>query len=237
MLTTTQFQTLDDLYAFYNAKLFGSSLPECIVNLSRRARTYGFFVPNLWASHDPEASEPEEHVHEISLNPDHMMRPSIQWHSTFVHEMVHLWQHECGKPSRLAYHNKEWACKMMDVGLLPTDNGQPDGKMTGQNVGHLIISGGLFETVFNSLDPDDLESLRLKYLPVASLSASGKNKPDGDDGEGGDDSGDGSDTSKTKSKSGTRIKYTCDCGNNIWARSDLNILCLDCDSRYVETSD
>ena len=97
MLTTAQCQTLDDLYAFYNVKLFGASLPACIVNLSRRSRTHGFFVPNLWASHFPEASNPEEHVHEISLNPDHVMRPSIQWHSTLVHEMVHLWQHEHGK--------------------------------------------------------------------------------------------------------------------------------------------
>ena len=152
-------------------------MSECIVNLSRRSRTHGFFVPNLWVSHFPEASEPEEHVYEISLNPDHMMRPSIQWHFTLVHEMVHLWQHENGKPSHLAYHNRQWAVKMLETGLLPTGNGEPDCKMTGQSVSHLIVSGGLFEQVYNSLDPEELESLRLKYLPVASLSASEKTTP------------------------------------------------------------
>jgi len=26
--------------------------------------------------------------------------------------MAHLWQHHHGKPSRAAYHNREWASKM-----------------------------------------------------------------------------------------------------------------------------
>ena len=108
MLTTQQFQTLDDLYAFYNATLFGASLPECIVNLSRNSKNYGFFVANLWAPIEKD----EKHVHEISLNPDYLLRPSIEWHSTLVHEMAHLWQQEHGHPSRSAYHNKEWARKM-----------------------------------------------------------------------------------------------------------------------------
>jgi len=161
------------------------------------------------------------------------MRPSIQWHSTLVHEMVHLWQHEYGKPSRLAYHNRKWAVKMLETGLLPTGNGAPDGKMTGQSVGHLIVSGGLFEQVYNSLDPEELESLRLKYLPVASLSASEKNSPDDPDGDDGENTGDGSRPSTPKSKSGIRLKYTCPCGNSLRARSGLNILCLDCNSQYV----
>ena len=34
-----------------------------------------------------------------------------------VHEMVHLWHHHEGKPSRSGYHNTDWADKMATVGV------------------------------------------------------------------------------------------------------------------------
>jgi hypothetical protein len=46
---------------------------------------------------------------------------------------------------RRNYHNKEWAVKMREVGLIPTDTGQPGGKDTGQKVTHVIEPGGRFE--------------------------------------------------------------------------------------------
>lgn len=32
----------------------------------------------------------------------------------------------------------------------------------------------------------------------------------------------------------SKNKYSCDCGNNIWGRLDLNIQCLDCNSKFIE---
>ena len=43
MITTIQFKTLDDLFQFYNNRLFEGKLPECIVNMSRKGGSYGFF--------------------------------------------------------------------------------------------------------------------------------------------------------------------------------------------------
>ena len=228
MLTTQQFKTLDDLYAFYNMTLFDAYLPECIVNLSRNSKNYGFFVPNLWA---PVESE-EKQVHEISLNPDYLLRPSIEWHSTLVHEMVHLWQHEFGNPSRSAYHNKQWANKMDTIGLVPSDTGKEGGKRTGQKVSHYINPEGAFAKIFKSLDAKKIEQLRLRYLPTASLSNQ-KNVDDTDDPDGAD--GNGSDEGdEKKSKSGKKIKYTCDCGNNVWGKSGLKIRCNECERVFLE---
>lgn len=42
MITTIQFKTLDDLFQFYNNRLFEGKLPECIVNMSRKGGSYGF---------------------------------------------------------------------------------------------------------------------------------------------------------------------------------------------------
>ena len=69
------------------------------------------------------------------------------------------------------YHNREWANKMEQIGMMPTDTGESGEKRTGQKIRHYIIPGGLFELAFIRLDPDELEELRLKYLPVASLTA------------------------------------------------------------------
>jgi predicted SprT family Zn-dependent metalloprotease len=237
MLTTSQFQKLDDLYRYYNVKLFGATLPECIVNLSRKPNSFGFFAANLWGlTEEDEDYNQKETVHEISLNPDYLMRPSIEWHATFVHEMVHLWQHEKGTPTRPSYHNKEWADKMEHIGLMPTSTGMPGGKRTGQKMGHNIIDMGLFYKAFQMLDPDELE--RLKYLPMASLTANRKRKKGTDEeGETGDEwygECEREQETEKKKKSGTRTKYTCLCGNNIWGKSGLYIHCLDCDENYTE---
>lgn len=229
MLTTIQFKTLDDLYMFYNVNLFEARLPECIVNLCRRANSYGFFVPNLWASVDEISRKNDKNVHEISLNPDHLIRTSIEWHSTLVHEMTHLWQKEKGKPSRTGYHNKEWADKMERIGLMPSDTGYPGGKRIGQGMSHFVISGGKFERLFHAIDPNELENLRLKYLPVASL---GGDEPDAGDEP--DEGEAGTTAKKTTTKSGIRIKYSCDCGNNVWGRSGLQIKCIECEGVFKE---
>jgi hypothetical protein len=242
MLTTQQFSTLDDLYAFYNVELFGAALPECIVNLSRRPNSRGFFVPNLWIAVYANKSEEEEYLHEISLNPDYLLRPYMDWHSTFVHEMVHLWQHEFGKPARAYFHNREWVNKMEEIGLIPSDTGKPGGKKIGQSIAHYIAPEGLFAQVFNSLDDDALHSLRLRYLPVVSLESLKKNKyiiTSLGDGADDDEAGvgltnPGEDENKApKSKSGIRLKYTCPCGNNVWGKSGLLIHCLECDENYA----
>jgi hypothetical protein len=58
--------------------------------------------------------------------------------------MAHLWQHHFGKPSRNGYRNREWAAKMREVGLIPSDTGEPGGKETGQKVHHSIDTSGAF---------------------------------------------------------------------------------------------
>jgi hypothetical protein len=58
--------------------------------------------------------------------------------------MTHLWQHHFGTPSRTGYHNRQWAAKMREIGLIPTATGQPGGKETGQSMTHFIEAGGAF---------------------------------------------------------------------------------------------
>lgn len=226
MITTAQFKTLDDLYKFYNEAIFEGRLAECIVNMSRHGGTYGFFAANRWKGDNMD----RKIIHEISINPDYMNRPDQDWHSTLVHEMCHLWQEDHGKPSRNAYHNKEWAVKMIEIGLMPSDTGEEGGKQTGQRVSHYVIEGGIFDRVFKTLKSEDLEGLRLKYLPMLAaepLTKSGGSstgEDDEEDPEGGE----------KKKRQGLKVKYTCPCGKNVWGRPDLLIHCRECDGDFEE---
>ena len=53
-----------------------------------------------------------------------------------------------GKPSRGGYHNKEWAEKMKEVGLIPSNTGLPGGKQTGQRMTHFFTKNGAFQKAF-----------------------------------------------------------------------------------------
>ena len=56
-----------------------------------------------------------------------------------------------GKPGRSCYHNREWALKMIDIGLHPSSTGMPGGKITGQHISDYPIEGGPFIKACHSL--------------------------------------------------------------------------------------
>jgi predicted SprT family Zn-dependent metalloprotease len=234
MITTVQFKTLDDLFDYYNKELFDNTLKDCIVNMSRKGGAYGFIAFNRWKTAD---GEKRAFVHEISLNPDYLDRPFIEWHATLVHEMCHQWQYDYGEPSRNGYHNKEWGKKMKQVGLIPSNTGAPGGKQTGQNMTHYIDTDGQFIKAFNKLSTATLEGLRLKYLPAYTLPSVTRRKQEegygtegGDPPEGGGEGGSpGAITPKI-----SKQKYSCPCGNNVWGKPGLNIVCGDCGENFEE---
>jgi len=90
--------------------------------------------------------------------------------STLVHEMVHQWQQDHGSPPRRCYHNTEWAERMVEIGLIPSDTGQPGGRPTGQTMTHYIDPDGRFL--------DALKRMPTEYvLPWVSDGPNDKGKP------------------------------------------------------------
>jgi hypothetical protein len=260
-MTSTQFHTLEDLYQYYNQKLFEGKLSECLVNLSRHGGAHGFFVAKEWVSTPrvpidgdselPKPLTPQEKpttpvklkvIHEISLTPDSLNRPDKFWHATLVHEMVHLWQHDFGKHSRSCYHNKQWANKMELLGLMPSDTGLPNGNKTGQHMTHYIMAGGLFEKAFQSIAQADLERLTLPYRLNRSKYM---NTTDEDMIKfmlsfGSEPTAvksfryPSSDPDQPKSRSGVRVRYVCECDNRLWGKPDLVIKCMSCGELFEE---
>jgi predicted SprT family Zn-dependent metalloprotease len=212
MVTKKQFQTLTHLFDYYNVKLFEGTLPDTMINMSRKKNSLGFFAPQRWvATREGIKPDLENPVNEISLNPDWLLGDPIEWHSTLVHEMCHLWQYAYGKYSG-AYHNAQWAAKMTEIGLIPSHTGYPGGKQTGQKMNHYIDESGVFVKVYNEIKDADYSAITLPYMTNQFTEVKKK--------DGG------------KSKSGVKVKYSCSCGNNVWGKADLKLTCDECKEAF-----
>lgn len=259
-MTSIQFNTLEDLYQYYNQKLFGGKLAECLVNLSRHGGAYGFFAPKEWIETDNDSKIRDSTtkigrkkgrvIHEISINPDSLYRTEKSWHSTLVHEMVHLWQEDWGKTSRQCYHNQQWADKMESLGLMPSSTGQFGGYKTGQFMSHYIIPEGKFEKVFEEITPENHKGLTLPY----SLNRQFMNFVDMDEDIANSlawlkalspepvikgkkvDIYTFLGLSRKSAQTGTnlKVKYTCGCYNNVWGKAGLYIQCMDCNEIFQQ---
>lgn len=223
--TAEQFRSLNEAYQYFNRILFHGKLPGCILNFSRKSGTHGFMAPERWR----RVGETNYSTHEISLTPTTLYREPLLVFSTLVHEMAHLWQWEFGTPSRNGYHNKEWAEKMIEIGLMPSDTGQPGGKTTGQAMTHYIITGGMYERAFEVMPQEFI-------LPFTSLEGdlmkSMLTGAPGSDPQGGV-AGLSAKVQKLRPRSKNKVKYTCPgCKANVWGKPELRIRCMECEQQF-----
>lgn len=198
-ITEKQYSALQAAYDHLNARLFDGELPDVIITLNRKRGAAGYFSPERFVE-----TETGEVVHEIALNPDTFTETvtAKKVLSTLAHEMTHLWQNEFGdKNPRKAYHNREWADKMEDIGLMPSSTGREGGSRTGQKMTHYVIEEGPFdwacEDLFMCAAPIMFTSVFLPLIPKAAK----KNK----------------------------IAYACEvCGQKAWAKPEARLVCGEC---------
>lgn len=131
--TNNAYAVFEAAYNHFNHKLFDDQLPPCLITVQRRGGAYGHFSSARFAS----TADPGDIADEIALNPNHFASRSVEEVlSTLAHEMTHLWEHHFGKCPRHHYHGRQWAAKMRDIGLIPSDTGRPGGKEIGQKMSH-----------------------------------------------------------------------------------------------------
>jgi len=153
-----------DLFQFihehFNLELFDGALEPVMIVITRKKKSMGHYSPKRWVNQSDKKSD------EISVNPLYFTTyPLIEILQTMVHEMCHQWQEHFGKPSG-NYHNKEFAEKMIAVGLMPSTTGQPGGKITGQSMSDYPIAEGLFVKAANKF----VERKQFKHLWYDRLS-------------------------------------------------------------------
>ena len=197
-ITPAQYRAFQEAYDFFNKELFAGDLPDVLVTLQRHSKARGYFSPERFSGRIHDAA-----AHELALNPDTFAgRTDEEILSILVHEMAHVWQQVHGTPSRRSYHDREWAAKMKEIGLQPTDTGDPGGKETGQRVTHYIIPDGRYAKAYAQLKT---RGLRLQWQSVTA----------GDE--------------QAKAKKASKTKFTCpECEQNAWAKPDAQLGCYAC---------
>jgi len=196
-ITQVQYRALQEAYDFFNRELFQGSLPHVLVTLQRHAKAKGYFAPDRFSGRVEEAT-----VHELALNPDEFTGRSDELIlSTLVHEMTHVWQQAHGRPPRRSYHDRQWAAKMKELGLQPSDTGGPGGQETGQSVSHFIVAGGAYAKAY--------QKLQARGFQLAWESAPERKQ--------------------ALAKAASKTKFTCpECGQNAWAKPDAMLICGRC---------
>lgn len=196
-VTAQTYNNLDEAYAFFNKRFFGGTLPSVAITLTRSKKFYGFFQPNSFRQRNN--AKP---IGEIALNPDAFLtRNNEDVLSTLLHEMVHVWQENFGKTSRSSYHNKQFATKMAEVGLICSSTGQAGGKTTGQKMSHYINPDGEFAHM-----------LKAGYFSKSVV-----------------DYGSSQFTAEPKPRKVSKVKYTCpNCNQNAWAKPNTKLICGNC---------
>ena len=199
--TNETYRRFYDAYEFFNEHLFDNKLPGCLFTMQRSRSCRGFFSASRFGHR-----RGTEIIDEIALNPRTFSeRTDREIISTVVHEMVHQWQHHFGKPARRGYHNKEWAAKMRDVGLIASDTGEPGGKQTGQRVTHYIEAGGSYDTNWRMLESC---GFRIEYQDL--------------------------DLVKPEAPRKEKVRYACpDCSIHAWGKPGLRMSCDDCGKRML----
>lgn len=193
--TAAQFDAFRAMYDYFNCALFAGVLRPVILNFSRAANSLGFFAPMRWERGTAT-------THEISLNPAYLKhRDARDIASTLVHEQVHCWQQEHGRPGRRGYHNEEWAAKMESIGLMPSATAAPGGARVGYQMSHYVIEGGRFAISFAAMPAEHT-------LPWTCWEGGHERKP----------------------RAASKVKFSCAaCGANAWGRPSLRLVCGDCE--------
>lgn len=208
--TTESYNELQQAYDYFNAALFGNTLPACLITYQREKHTGGYFSSQRFTHIDGS-----NFVDEIAMNPSLFAILTIEEIlSILVHEMVHQWQFHFAKPGRRGYHNKEWSTKMQSIGLMPSDTGQEGGKKTGERMDHFIIIGGLFEKA--------CAKLLTKQFKVSWCDRFPAYKPDKINPK----LEDVLHFPRPKENRSNRVKYRCiNCDIQLWGKPKLKVLC------------
>lgn len=228
--TSEAYDELQAAYLMINERLFHGILPLALITLQRKKHTYGYFSENRFVKRTGET------VDEIALNPSFFATRSIsEVLSTLGHEMVHLWQFKFGKPGRGRYHNKEWAIKMEEIGLMPSNTGKEGGRKTGDQMTHYIIDGGAFNELCEVLLTKEFT---ISWLDRFSELTPRQQRPslDPDVETQIDTLGINVDTDTGTKTNRAKYSHICSDGkaSNLWGRHGFSLTCKICGSDYEE---
>lgn len=210
-------------YTHFNREVFQGKLTSCLITLSRTRNAKGYYRQDSF-----QHAESAQRTDEIGMNPG-TFESLTDYLSTLVHEMVHHWQKEFGKPGKGAYHNREWARKMLEVGLEPVSLDQK-GKMTGRRVTHVVVPGGVFDQACRKLLSGGFRLHWTEAHPQESAFDPNESPEDRADREALEAK---ERRRKEKARQNKTPFYCAGCGARIWGKPSTRVMCADCKVMFV----
>lgn len=223
------------IFDHFNHRLFEDQLKDLVITITRRPNVAGHYIFKNWfvlnGKQRPEEEDGTTGTDELALNPSMFTRfPLIEICQTIVHEMCHAWQYHYGKPSRAGYHNKQWAGKMMEVGLMPSHNGEVGGRKVGPKMADYPIEHSPFMDAFQELLTQEVfTGLYIEAHPALEELMNGGELPTTFD----QIKDFVTNTPKPKPKKPSRAKYSCGC-SNVWGKPGMDLTCNDCGKVFME---
>ena len=236
------YQQLQTAFDHFNRTLFEGALGQCLMTVRSSNRHHGYHHAKRFIAPDGAL------VGELGLHPGYFtIQPVESAMATLVHEMVHVWQHQHGKPSRSNPHNRQWADKMIAVGLQPSHTGLPGGRETGHAMSDYIIPSGPFLRCCRQLMAEGFELPWLdRHLPQTPERVQQYQAALADAGvqmefsasplEGLPQEVDGKPVVfMPKQRTGKRrLRYECSgCSTRAWAEEGADILCGTCEASLI----
>jgi predicted SprT family Zn-dependent metalloprotease len=236
------YERLQTAFDHFNRTLFEGALGQCLMTVRSSNRHHGYHHAQRFIAPGGRL------IGELGLHPGYFtIQPVESAMATLVHEMVHVWQHQHGKPSRSNPHNRQWADKMIALGLQPSHTGLPGGREMGHAMSDFIIPSGPFLGSCRQLTAEGFELPWLdRHLPQAPERVQQYHAALADAGvqvefsacplESLPEEVDGKPVVFTpKLRSGKRrLRYECSsCSARAWAEQDADILCGSCEGPLI----
>jgi predicted SprT family Zn-dependent metalloprotease len=199
--------SLQRFYDYFNKELIqkqlGNPLPQVLITTGKGGRSSGHFITGKWKV----ASGSSEALPEINLASEWLVTDAVNSSletvmQTLVHEMVHFYDHQWGRPGKHGYHSDSWFRFMKQVGLQPVH--KPGNRF---KVGDKVIPDGAFEVAYKALPKDMVIPFENNYAVQPAVSGVGVKV----------------------TLQGKKFKYTCPmCGSNCQAANGRKFICGEC---------
>lgn len=204
-------QYLNKVFKLINSEYFENELEMPTITIQSTVGAYGHVTTSkVWKTESGKAS------YELNIGADYLNRPTENIVATLIHEGCHLYAMQNNikdTSNRGVYHNKRFKALAEDRGLIIEKHSKYGWTITTPS-----------EATINFCIDNDLQEVLITRHTGITFTGVGTGK-----------NGNGTPVKPTAPKKGNSIKWICPCcGAIVRSTKILNIVCGDCNEKFIQ---
>lgn len=221
-------KVIDELDATFFSGKGKQKIPELVfaINNQCRACVTAFVSPD--ALYDKVNNRKLQYM---GINPKHLNRDMSDILATICHELCHIYENAYIHIPRGGYHDKQWEELMKDCGLNPVFLNKCKTAVSTK-----VVEDGNFAKFvakFKENHGEDYFNI-VEYSSIVEHQTKVTLGIEDDDEDDDIPKADNADK-PVKKYNRNKIKYTCpDCGMHLWGKSNLSVICGECNMKLKE---